>query len=746
MTGNCFPARTAQTVVMPRPLGFAHAHFTLVTHADGTQSQLCKQLLCSGKIAWKPGNGTGSLLQHYKAFHKALLEQWYTAKDARSTEDTSTHGESDDVSSIASPQPTKRAAPAAAAAASSSANSATATKRSKFEGPLLASFMGSSTQSVAKLAAIAFASARISFNVADNPEFRAFLLAMRYANAPPTRKSIAEATTVVHEDMRAQLLQRLRGSASPVAVAVDGWTNVRGTKITNIVLLCDGVAYYWCSIPNPTDKNTAVWLQQQIEPRLMELASFGIRFAAFVADNEAVNGALFRLLLEKFPFLVRIPCAAHTIQLIVKECFGAERWRKVRDAVDELLHGFSSKKEWRLQLRSIQESMKGTVYNLVKPTDTRWNSYLYACERLVKLQAPIEVIQRQDEGFWTELTALVEFLRPFQLSTDVVQKDTATLFDVFQQWNRLSKHVSDNTQGEVKKKAMNALKKRWQSQVNPDATIAAALLSLTDVTSDLSAESVDAARSFIVSFGMEFMKFFKLTSNPDALEGNLLLQVGQFATRSGKFQGLSAHIEKTKAVAGSQWTPVDVWSFYSMELATVARALLTMPATEAAVERTFSAQDSIHTKKRNRLVDASVEANMFVAFNHRPLQNENPSETRPPSTVELSLEFLEPAVEEQDDDAEEELLVTEPDDSDEEMPDASSPAAAPVRSHTEINAGTVVFLRAYITENAITLTTRWTAEKVNHLEQEAMEKNPGGNSTAELIGEIKKLLRLATVL
>jgi hypothetical protein len=34
---------------------------------------------------------------------------------------------------------------------------------------------------------------------------------MRYANGPPSRRAIAEATTIVHEDMRTQLLQRLRG-------------------------------------------------------------------------------------------------------------------------------------------------------------------------------------------------------------------------------------------------------------------------------------------------------------------------------------------------------------------------------------------------------------------------------------------------------------------------------------------------------------------------------------------------------
>jgi hypothetical protein len=41
---------------------------------------------------------------------------------------------------------------------------------------------------------------------------------------------------------------------------------------------------------------------------------------------------------------------------------------------------------------------------------------------------------------------------------------------------------------------------------------------------------------------------------------------------------------------------------------------------EAAVERTFSAQGKVHTKGRNRLKDESVEAEMFCRFNGAALE------------------------------------------------------------------------------------------------------------------------------
>ena len=107
-----------------------------------------------------------------------------------------------------------------------------------------------------------------------------------------------------------------------MTIAIDGWTNVRHTKVTNILLLTQlsgGVAYYWCSITNTYAANTAVWLESVLTPVLQQLVTLGVRFAALVADNEAVNDALWKHLLEPFPFLIRIPCAAHTIQLVVRQ-------------------------------------------------------------------------------------------------------------------------------------------------------------------------------------------------------------------------------------------------------------------------------------------------------------------------------------------------------------------------------------------------------------------------------------------
>lgn len=59
------------------------------------------------------------------------------------------------------------------------------------------------------------------------------------------------------------------------------------------------------------------------------------------------------------------------------------------------------------------------------------------------------------------------------------------------------------------------------------------------------------------------------------------------------------------------------------ELCTLAMALLSVTASEAAVERSFSRQGIIHSKLRNRLLDDSVQMQMFFSFNTRALEQPN---------------------------------------------------------------------------------------------------------------------------
>jgi hypothetical protein len=645
---------------------------------------------------------------------------------------------------------------------SGSAAESSSAKKARTTGTIMEAFKQDSNNILGQKAAVAFAVNRISFNIIENPAFIEFLDAYRNSSRrSPNRRTLRQDTMTQAQNMRKELIQKLSTSSTPVGIALDGWTNVRGVKVTNILLLCCGVAYYWCSITNEREQNTAQWLHAAILPKLTELVDLGIKFVAYVADNEAVMNALYDRLHENFPFLVRIPCAAHTIQLIVKNSLDSPRWKKVRTSFDEIIKGFAVNKKTRTEFIKAQESKETKVLNLLKPNDTRWNSFLYAAQRLLERRAAVDYVFKQSEEFWSELEQLVHFLEPFQFATDAVQQDSATLNDVFLQFNMLSAHVSKMIASEEKVAAIKALRRRWQLQSNVHATIACAILSLEPQYGDFG-ELIDESRNFICTFGADYMFYFKLSSfSRDELIGRLRTQLTQFVHRRDKFKDIDDHIRLSKLTGGNSWKAIDVWGFFTLELAVVATALLTMPASEAAVERSFSAQDSIHTKKRNRLYDESVEATMFIAFNTRPMRGSTYSSSPNELTMtckEMSQEFIESDTDVESDiemeveqesksDSDLNYSESEDDEDDDDAADvddsppssAAAAAAVPRRTRSNITADTDRFLRQWINEQNPPITA-WHKNYEIGLDAAALKKNLGGPTTKALVTRVKYLL------
>lgn len=57
--------------------------------------------------------------------------------------------------------------------------------------------------------------------------------------------------------MFVSVLKKILASSEPVTLALDGWTNVNHHKVTNLVLLNQGRAYFWSSVQNDSRHNTA---------------------------------------------------------------------------------------------------------------------------------------------------------------------------------------------------------------------------------------------------------------------------------------------------------------------------------------------------------------------------------------------------------------------------------------------------------------------------------------------------------
>jgi hypothetical protein len=197
------------------------------------------------KKTYKATSSSSSLLHHLDHSHILWARQHLAQSDATAPSDDE-HEQMEDAITGSSVS----VATSSKASSSSVPRAAAAAARPRSVADL---FTAQSHQSVLQTAAIAFAKNGIAHRVVQTPSFSALLSAVGWNGAPPTRRSLRDALLTHSSNLRARLLSRLRNSQTAVSVAIDGWTNVRHDKVTNVLVLQGGQAFYWCSITNAAD-------------------------------------------------------------------------------------------------------------------------------------------------------------------------------------------------------------------------------------------------------------------------------------------------------------------------------------------------------------------------------------------------------------------------------------------------------------------------------------------------------------
>jgi hypothetical protein len=197
--------------------------------------------------------------------------------------------------------------------------------------------------------------------------------------------------------------------------------------------------------------------------------------------------------------------------------------------------------------------------------------------------------------------------------------------------------------------------------------------------------------------------------------------------------------------------PRAVWNLYlahSPLLSHAAVAILSVCGSEAAVERTFSAQGLVHSDLRNRLGDATVEAEMFIKFNmatvtrvdqrgqkqHRKrspdadafceeMGEDDEGDEPPPS---IAGTFSRPKPPQQPRSPEAKADAEEYAQSDSEAEEKSEAAPAQVVLVPRAPAATDVqaFIEHYVAEHGITIKYRWTDYRLQQLEAAGQAWNP----------------------
>jgi hypothetical protein len=386
-----------------------------------------------------------------------------------------------------------------------------------------------------------------------------------------------------------------------------------------------------------------------------------IQIIALVADNEPLNRAAYNLLKEDYPFLIYVPCAAHTVQLCVKTILNLDVISVIMDEFTNLLTQYKSK-DLRVTLYNVHSAtLNGkTPLKLLDYCPTRWSSQLISINRMIELQPYINILTKKSPSFWNNLRILADFLTPFAQATDIIQADSSTLADIYNQFRILLHNIDSLPQGHILFGHQDAVKSiiinKWKTYINTSAVIMSALISFNEsICHQFPTNEIESAQNWFIEFGVEYLSFYQFTliESKEDLEDVLRAQLSSFNQRMNQFQGMNGYIARQKQLQAKQnilgsitpFNPKVIWGFYlntAPELSKISIALLSVCASEASVERSFSLQSIVHSKRRNRLGDKSIEKEMFIKFNTQALTCSAINSKSDPMNFEMDDDYIYP--------------------------------------------------------------------------------------------------------
>lgn len=199
--------------------------------------------------------------------------------------------------------------------------------------------------------ASAFATLSLPISLIENEVFIKMMMTFRHSTISlPSLPTLRQLQMNEAAFMEAKIIDRILLSNQPITIALDTWTNVRHSKVLNILIIHQNIPFFWRSIENYTEATTAQWMLEQLLPILDEMLSKKINIIAIVMDNASVNKKLYEHLHHRYRFLLHIPCASHVLHLCVMKILAIPCLKELIEWMISLLEKFRSNNAYRLQL------------------------------------------------------------------------------------------------------------------------------------------------------------------------------------------------------------------------------------------------------------------------------------------------------------------------------------------------------------------------------------------------------------
>ena len=430
-------------------------------------------------------------------------------------------------------------------------------------------------------------------------------------------------------------------------ITSDGWTNVLGRPLMNILVICLKGEFYRKSIDCGSETKDAIFIATKL---IEEIDIIGPKnIIQCVTDNAASCKNAGAIISERYPHIIWGGCVAHGINLVLKD------WGKL-----EIFHRIFQK--CRRMVRFIKNHHKPhTLFNdkfkrdlgLLKPAKTRfatnfimidraweirselrsmivseeWETYL-AGELTIKTREGARFVREVllDDTYWQEVEDVRNLMEDVFVLLRMVDSRGPTMASVYwHSWclqdkitNFHLKSITSIFSKEICDELVALYHERWQNWRNILHSVAMAL------NPKLLFDEENAHYCYNAGVRREFHSYLSIwatgilqkenTEDINAFKDSCLEEVACIRNRIADFGSVDC------ARQALSLNPLTWWSTYGSfapNLQKIAECVLVQTTTSSACERHWSSMGFIHNKTRNRLTHCTAEDLVYVYHNLR---------------------------------------------------------------------------------------------------------------------------------
>ncbi|XP_043725657.1 uncharacterized protein LOC122672228 [Telopea speciosissima] len=237
------------------------------------------------------------------------------------------------------------------------------------------------------------------------------------------------------------------------------WTGMKERSFINVIAYSPKRAIFLNYFECFDSSKTGLFLRDILEPIIEEIGLEKV--VRFILDNASNYGVAISLIMEKYPHIHRIRCAAHGVQLLLKDIDAQISWVKEVFDKAKLVVGFMYKHGTILAL--MRECTGGK--ELKKPCKTRFASNLFMLKSILDVEDVLRVMVasaewrinrhcRSDLGamvtqiiqsteFWLNGKDVLSILEPLIIVLCLVDGDGATSPFLYEAMERVRNTIID---------------------------------------------------------------------------------------------------------------------------------------------------------------------------------------------------------------------------------------------------------------------------------------------------------------